>query len=51
MIPAELRRPRRRKPEAIHTWRERRRRFGELVQWDSSMHNWLEGRGPRKKKG
>ena len=28
-------------------WRERRRRFGELVQWDTSTHDWLEGRGER----
>jgi hypothetical protein len=20
--------------------------FGELVQWDTSEHDWLEGRGP-----
>jgi hypothetical protein len=27
--------------------RERRERFGELVQLDGSFHPWLEGRGPR----
>ena len=26
-------------------WRERRERYGELVQWDTSTHEWLEGRG------
>jgi hypothetical protein len=26
-------------------WRPRRSRFGELVQWDTSEHDWLEGRG------
>jgi hypothetical protein len=31
----------------VHTWRERRERFGELVQWDTSDHDWLEGRGER----
>ncbi len=31
----------------IHVWRERRPRCGELVQWDTSDHDWLEGRGPR----
>jgi hypothetical protein len=31
----------------IHIWRPRRSRFGELVQWDTSEHDWLEGRGPR----
>ena len=27
-------------------WRPRRSAFGELVQWDTSEHDWLEGRGP-----
>jgi hypothetical protein len=27
--------------------RPRRSRFGELVQWDTSDHDWLEGRGKR----
>ena len=26
-------------------WRPRRSGFGELVQWDTSDHDWLEGRG------
>ncbi|MCR4314647.1 MAG: ISNCY family transposase [Candidatus Uhrbacteria bacterium] len=30
---------------AVHrSWRERRSRCGELVQFDGSYHNWLEGR-------
>jgi len=29
----------------VHPWRARRSRFGELVQWDTSEHDWLEGRG------
>ena len=29
-----------------HSWRPRRSAFGELVQWDTSEHDWLEGRGP-----
>ncbi len=29
-----------------HHWRPRRSGFGELVQWDTSEHDWLEGRGP-----
>jgi hypothetical protein len=33
--------------EKIHTWRQRRSRCGELVQWDTSEHAWLEGRGPK----
>jgi transposase len=41
---------RRRRPqrvEAVHLWRPRRSCWGELVQWDTSEHDWLEGRGPR----
>jgi transposase len=30
----------------VHRWRPRRSAFGELVQWDTSDHDWLEGRGP-----
>jgi len=40
-------RSRRQGVEQIHTWRERRAAFGELVLMDSSDHDWLEGRGPR----
>lgn len=29
----------------VHEWRPRRSAFGELVQWDTSDHDWLEGRG------
>lgn len=29
----------------VHAWRPRRSGFGELVQWDTSEHDWLEGRG------
>jgi DNA-binding Lrp family transcriptional regulator len=29
----------------VHPWRPRRSRCGELVQWDTSTHDWLEGRG------
>jgi len=31
----------------IHVWRPRRSRLGELVQWDTSEHDWLEGRGEK----
>ena len=34
-----------RKMEDIHCWRPRRSAFGELVQWDTSEHDWVEGRG------
>ena len=47
LITAGLRRARRRRVEHVHTWRPRRSCRGELVQWDTSVHDWLEGRGPR----
>lgn len=31
----------------IHVWRERRASEGELIQWDTSIHDWLEGRGEK----
>jgi hypothetical protein len=34
-----------RKLRKVHTWRPRRSHYGELVQWDTSDHDWLEGRG------
>lgn len=37
--------PKPRRNKKKHQWRERRTRFGELVQWDTSDHDWLEGRG------
>jgi biotin operon repressor len=45
MMGAKLWRPRKQQVEKIHEWRPRRSRFGELVQWDTSEHDWLEGRG------
>jgi len=36
-----------RQVEEVHQWRPRRSRSGELVQWDTSTHEWLEGRGER----
>ena len=45
MSEAGLWKPRRAKPEKAHPRRERRSRCGELVQWDTSTHDWLEGRG------
>lgn len=47
LIGAGLRRAKRRKVEAVHVWRARRSCRGELVQWDTSEHDWLEGRGPK----
>lgn len=37
----------RRRVVEVHQWRPRRSRCGELVQWDTSEHDWLEGRGER----
>ena len=37
-----------RRIERPHLWRERRSRCGELVQWDTSDHDWLEGRGTER---
>jgi DNA-binding Lrp family transcriptional regulator len=47
MLGAQLWEGRRRKVETVHVWRERRHSRGELVQWDTSDHDWLEGRGER----
>jgi transposase-like protein len=33
--------------QEAHLWRARRSCFGELVQWDTSEHDWLEGRGEK----
>ena len=46
MIEAEIWQVRRRRKK-IHTWRERKAHFGEMVQMDGSHHDWLEGRGPK----
>lgn len=45
MIGAGLWRNRRQKVREVHQWRARRSCCGELVQWDTSEHDWLEGRG------
>jgi hypothetical protein len=45
MMSAGLWRGRRRRIEPVHQWRRRRSCRGELVQWDTSTHDWLEGRG------
>jgi transposase len=47
MMRAKLWRGEKAKVKAAHFWRPRRSRFGELVQWDTSEHDWLEGRGER----
>jgi len=45
MAKAELWQVGRRRVVEVHPWRPRRSRCGELVQWDTSVHDWLEGRG------
>lgn len=44
MAGAGLWRAHKRQVKEIHQWRPRRSCFGELVQWDTSTHDWLEGR-------
>jgi transposase len=46
MIEAGMWKSNSRRVQEIHCWRPRRSAFGELVQWDTSEHDWLEGRGP-----
>src|SRR5215472_704523 len=47
MLGAGIWKRRKQRIEAVHVWRPRRSCFGELVQWDTSDHDWLEGRGER----
>lgn len=47
MMTAGLWQSRPRRAKQIHQWRQRRECAGELVQWDTSVHDWLEGRGQR----
>lgn len=47
MQKASLWRSRPQRVGAIHQWRERRSCRGDLVQWDTSTHDWLEGRGEK----
>jgi hypothetical protein len=47
MLRAGLWKRRKQRIEQAHVWRARRSCFGELVQWDTSDHDWLEGRGER----
>jgi len=47
MIGAGLWREKRQKVKPVHVWRARRRCRGEMGQWDTSTHEWLEGRGEK----
>ena len=45
MVAAGLWKAQSRKLGEVHFWRPRRSGYGELMQWDTSTHDWLEGRG------
>src|SRR5580658_4819239 len=47
MIRGKLWRAKREEVKQVHGWRPRRSRLGELVQWDTRVHEWLEGRGEK----
>ena len=47
MMASGLWRGRKQRVEAVYEWRARKSCRGELVQWDTSEHNWLEGRGEK----
>jgi hypothetical protein len=47
MVRAGLWKAGRKRVVEVHQWRPRRSRCGELVQWDTSTHDWLEDRGER----
>jgi hypothetical protein len=46
-IDLRLWRPKTRRARRVFQLRERRPRFGELIQIDGSPHDWFEGRAPR----
>ncbi len=39
--------PRKRRPAKYRRRRDRRPQAGQMILWDGSHHDWLEGRGPR----
>lgn len=47
MMAGKLWRGKKEKVRQVHLWRPRRSRYGELIQWDTSEHDWLEGRGEK----
>lgn len=47
LVKADLWRAKPRRVKRVHVWRQRRSMRGELLQWDTSTHNWLEGRGEK----
>jgi transposase len=46
-IAERLWRPKKRRAKRVHGLRDRRPRFGELIQIDGSPHAWLDDRSPR----
>lgn len=48
LVAAGLWNPKPRKLKSVHVWRRRRSCRGEMLQWDTSVHAWLEERGPAK---
>ncbi len=48
LVAEGLWKPTPRKVAQVHQWRARRSCAGELLQWDTSVHAWLEERGPAK---
>ena len=47
MIGGGIWKAKRARVERVHQWRPRRSQIGELAQWDTSEHDWLEGRGEK----
>src|SRR5947199_9048326 len=47
MVSAGLWRSRKQSVMQVHQWRTRRSCRGQMVQWDTSVHDWLEGRGAK----
>lgn len=47
MIAEQLWKPKIKKKQEYHSWRQRRAAFGELEQYDGSYEYWFEDRGPK----
>jgi transposase len=47
LMEAGIWKKKKRRVEQVHEWRARRSCWGEMVQWDTSEHDWLEGRGEK----
>ena len=47
MIGEQLWKPKVKKKQEYHSWRQRRAAFGELEQYDGSYEYWFEDRGPK----